>query len=214
MGAISGSDMLFDETREIVSKVFGNIPCVSRYSNEENGVLGQDEGLNNVFSINEANYIIEILDDNDQPCPENVPGRIVVTDLYNYAMPIIRYDTGDTGAINVFDIGGRKKKCICKFSGRRVDVIYDEAGCALSPHVVTNAMWRYTDVIQFQLIQTGEAEYNLKLNVDKNFQKETDLLKTLKEILGETARIHIQKVDEVPVLASGKRRYIVNEWVK
>ena len=211
-GMISGSDMLFDETREVVSKVFGSVPMVSRYSNEENGVLGQDEGHNNIFTINEADYIIEIIDESGEIVPEGKQGRIVVTDLFNYAMPMIRYDTGDMGAIQTFEINGRKKKCICQFSGRRVDVIFDAAGNALSPYIVTNYMWSFPDIRQFQLIQKSQMEYTLKLNVDKKFMRESDVLATLRSILGEKAQIKIEKVDEIPVLASGKRRYIVNEW--
>lgn len=51
MGLTSGSDMLFDETRKIVSRALGGVPIVSRYSNEKNGVLGQDEDENNVFPL-------------------------------------------------------------------------------------------------------------------------------------------------------------------
>lgn len=211
-GLISGSDMLFDETRTVVSGVFGNIPMVSRYSNEENGVIGQDEGINNVFVLNEANYVVEILDDNDNPVPEGTIGRIVVTDLFNYAMPMIRYDTGDMGAIQVVEINGRKKKCICQFSGRRVDVISDAEGNALSPHAITNAMWDFPDITQFQLIQKSQCEYVLKLNVSNEFIRERDLIIALERVLGEKSQINIERVDEIPVLASGKRRYIVNEW--
>lgn len=213
-GVLSGSDMLFDETREVISSVFGNVPVVSRYSNEENGVLGQDEGINNVFTINEANYIVEIMDEDGNPVPDGKLGRIVVTDLFNYAMPMIRYDTGDMGAVQTFDINGRKKKCICQFSGRRVDLIFDAKGNALSPHVVTNAMWDFPDITQFQLVQTGNGVYTLKLNVDESFRREEELVKSLKRVLGETAEVQIERVKEIPVLASGKRRYIVNEWKK
>ena len=212
VGAISGSDMLFDETRTVIAEVFGNIPVVSRYSNEENGVLGQDEGINNVFSLNEANYIIEIVDDAGNPVEEGVCGRIVVTDLYNYAMPMIRYDTGDVGAIQTFEISGRRKKAICQFAGRRVDVIFDADGNALSPHVLTNYMWEFPEITQFQLIQTGDGQYCMKLNVDESFHREEEVVAVLYQMLGERARIRIEKVAEIPVLASGKRRYIVNEW--
>ena len=212
-GAVSGSDMLFDETREVVSQVFGKVPVISRYSNEENGVLGQDEGMNNVFCINEANYIIEIVDDNDKPVDDGTVGRIVVTDLYNYAMPMIRYDTGDMGAIRTFDINGRKKRCIYNFSGRKVDVIYDSEGNALSPHTITNYMWEFTEIRQFQLIQKNQNQYLLKLNVDASFQREEALSQTLKNILGGM-QLEIEYVDEIPVLSSGKRRYIINEWKK
>lgn len=213
-GAVSGSDMLFDDTREVISKVFGNIPVVSRYSNEENGVIGQDEGVNNVFTINEADYIVEIVDEQGNNVPDGTIGRIVVTDLFNYAMPMIRYDTGDIGAIQTFEINGRKKRCICDFSGRRVDVIFDTDGNALSPHSITNSMWSFTDITQFQVIQTDKNKYTLKLNVDGVFNREDEVVDELQSILGQNALIQIEKVDEIPVLSSGKRRYIINEWQK
>lgn len=214
VGAISGSDMLFDDTREYISRIFGNIPVVSRYSNEENGVLGQDEEINNVFTINEADYIVEIVNDKDEVLPKGELGRIVVTDLYNYAMPMIRYDTGDMGAVDEFEINGRRKLCICDFSGRKVDVIFDAKGNALSPHTITNAMWDFPDIRQFQLIQTGAEVYTLKLNVEKEFGREKELVTVLQKVLGEEASIRIDRIAEIPVLASGKRRYIVNEWKK
>lgn len=210
-GVISGSDMLYDETRAIISKVFGYVPVVSRYSNEENGVLGQDEGLNNIFTINEANYIIEIVDDEGNAVEDGTLGRIVVTDLYNYAMPMIRYDTGDVGAIQLYKINGRKKRCICQFSGRRVDLISDANGSAISPHTITNLMWSFPEITQFQLIQKGKTLYTLRLNVDGQITKKDEIIDSLRKVLGDLAQIDVEQVNEIPVLASGKRRYIVNE---
>ena len=90
--------MLFDNTRMSLEQAF-HCKCVSRYANEENGFLGQDYTKNNIFIPNRANYYIEILKlDSEESAELNEVGRIVVTDLYNYAMPMIRYDTGDFGA--------------------------------------------------------------------------------------------------------------------
>ena len=36
----------------------------------------------------------------------------------------------------------------------------------------------------------------------------------LKSVLGEAANINIEQVDDIPVLASGKRKPVVNEWKK
>lgn len=213
-GIISGSDMLFDETREVVRRAFGGVPMVSRYSNEENGVIGQDESDNNVFSINEADYIIEILDEDGNKVKDGTQGRIVVTDLFNYAMPMIRYDTGDFASVEVRQINGRKKRCLTNFSGRKVDVIFNTDGKALSPYMITNYMWSFPDVTQFQIIQTGEKQYCLKLNVPGSFDRESEVMEVMKQLLGRDAKIGVERVDEIPVLASGKRRYIVNEWRK
>ena len=211
-GGISGSDLLFDDVRSQMEKFFGGYKLVSRYSNEENGVIGQDDSVNNVFEINEASYIVEIVDDNGKTVPDGVIGHIVVTDLYNYAMPMIRYDTGDMGAIEYLDNKGRRKRCIGSFSGRKVDMIFDDEGNPLSPHTVTNYMWDYTEIKQFQVIQNCKNEYVIKLNVDGNFEREEALIATYKQLFGKSANIQVEYVDEIPVLNSGKRRYIINNY--
>lgn len=213
-GGISGSDLLFDDVRTKIEELFGGSRLVSRYSNEENGIIGQDDSINNVFEINEASYIVEIVDDNGKSVPDGVIGHIVVTDLYNYAMPMIRYDTGDMGAIEYIENRGRTKRCIGSFSGRKVDMIYDAKGNPISPHTITNYMWDYTDVKQFQVIQNDKSKYVIKLNVDESFSREDDLINTYKNLFGLTASIDIEYVDEIPVLNSGKRRYIINNYKK
>ena len=213
-GLISGSDMLYDETRSTLMQYF-NCNMVSRYSNEENGVIGQDEGINNIFSLNEADYIVEILDQNGCPVPDGTIGRIVVTDLFNYGMPLIRYDTGDAGAIKTIDINGRKKRVICNFVGRMVDMIFDTQGRTLSPHVITNNMWKFTQVRQFQFIQTQKMQYRLRLNIAPDAREvEAEILKTLREIVGENAMISVEYVEQIPALKSGKFRYVMNDWQK
>lgn len=88
-GIVSGSEMLYDATRQSIEKAF-NCKCVSRYANEENGFLGQDQDENNVFLMNRANYFVEVLKMNsNEQAQEGEVGRIVVTDLYNYAMPMM-----------------------------------------------------------------------------------------------------------------------------
>lgn len=213
-GCISGSEMLFDSTREGVAKCFGldQSLVVSRYSNEENGVLGQDEGINNVYPVNEADYIIEVLDDEGRALPDGEIGRIVVTDLFNYAAPLVRYDTGDCGALETISLNGRKKRCITKFSGRKVDLITDSNGNLVSPYQISNCMWDFQNVRQFQLIQKTATKYILKINVTENFDNADEIICTLKSVLGTLAEIEIERVDEIPVLASGKRRFIVNEY--
>lgn len=210
-GIISGSDMLFDETRTAMENFFG-CKVVSRYSNEENGVIGQDEDRNNEFLINKANYIVEICDTEGNVLQEGSLGRIVVTDLYNYAMPMIRYDTGDIGAMKIVEHRGIKHQVLYNFSGRSVDVIYNTSGEALSPHMITNHLWSFPDISQFQLVQKGQKQFVLRLNVPDDYKRLDEVVEVFNSILGEDAKIEVYQVDEIPVLASGKRRYIINEW--
>ncbi|MHA7744963.1 hypothetical protein [Priestia aryabhattai] len=210
-GIISSSEMLFDDTRKSMSNAF-NCKCISRYSNQENGIIGQDDTLNNVFLLNEANYIVEILKmSEDKPVVEGEVGRIVITDLYNYAMPMIRYDTGDIGSITLLDRDGVQKKAIVNFGGRKIDVVYDSYGNRLSPHTITNNFWSFPEIQQYQFIQETNTQYTIKINVDGLFKREQELKTLLLKLLGSEADITIQRVNEIPVMASGKRKYVINK---
>src|SRR5699024_10921938 len=175
-GIISTSEILFDETRDSMMKAFG-CNVYSRYANMENGILGQDEPSHpNTFILNEANYYYEILDQQtDEPVKEGEIGRIVITDLYNYAMPMIRYDTGDVGTFTYIEVNGVQKKAITNFGGRMIDMIYDCYQNYVSPHKISVTFWNFPELNQFQFIQESEQKYRVLLNTDRRFEREEEI---------------------------------------
>jgi phenylacetate-CoA ligase len=194
-------------TKERMSHYF-NTPMVSRYSNMENGILAQQTAQSgNEFIINWASYYIEILNtDDNQPAPKGTFGRIVVTDLFNYTMPLIRYDTGDLGLIN--------HECspptLLRIEGRTTDTIYNTKGDIVSSFIMTSII-NFKGLKQLQLIQKDKKTYQLKMNVEDHF-KETEVLKThFKNILGADAQIMVKYTTETAVLNSGKRRITRND---
>lgn len=209
---ICGSELLQDETRNNLKKVF-NSNIVSRYANEENGILGQECIEKQEFHLNTSSYYFEFLKlDEDKKAEKGELARIVITDLYNYALPMIRYDTGDLAIVGDATCDIKVNAVIKEIFGRKVDLIYNTEGQALSPHAITNNMWNTQNIKQFKFTQISKNEYVILLNVEKNFDKEQE--KEIKEkfikILGNNAKIKIEYTDEIPVLASGKRRYIEN----
>jgi len=211
-GLVSISEMFFDKTRKVMAEAF-KCKCVSRYSNQENGILGQDDFINNAFLLNEAHYIFEVLKtDSDTPAKTGEIGRIVITDLYNYAMPMIRYDTGDMGMISTMQYQDISKNVITNFGGRKIDMIYDADGNFLSPHKISVAFWQYPELTQFQFVQKGAKEYLVRLNVLGQFAKQKELEAELASMLGDSARIEFEYTDFIPSLESGKRKYIQNDY--
>ncbi len=195
-------------TKESMKKYFG-VPLVSRYSNMENGIVAQQKLNTNSFTINWASYYVEIFKLNeDVPADSGEPGRIIVTDLYNYAIPLIRYDTGDVGIID-YSITPPVLKHI---EGRKADIIYNTKGEIISSFIVTNVV-EYEGIKQGQLIQKSKKEYELKLNTTSKFNKEQEIIKEFKGYLGDDAIINIKYVNEIPLLSSGKRKATVNNFV-
>ncbi len=212
-GVLCISEPLYPNMRDTIRTAF-NCPVLSRYSNEECGVLAYECPTSNQFHLNTASYFFETLDfDSDRPTPPGTPGRIVVTDLYNYALPMIRYDTGDIGSILPSDSPQFATPILQSLEGRRVDTVYDTAGRRLIIFAFDGtfeALGRLGVMKQFQFIQEDRTRYRLRLCVNETFSQEASVIEKLKQILGADAQIEIDYVDEIPVLNSGKRKYIVS----
>ena len=201
---ISGSEVLSETVRQKLNTVF-NCNVVSLYSNQENGVLAQECIDNKEFHVNSASYVMEILKiDNDEPAPVGELGRVVITDLFNRAMPIIRYDTGDLARKKNRAECGWNTSVISQVEGRKVDMIYATDGTPLSPHTWSVYMWKYNELKQYQFIQEDEKKYTIKVNGAEGVYPDEDIELTMKEILGADAEITIEHVSQIPVLESGK----------
>lgn len=214
---ITISETLPEGARSVLKNAFG-CPVISRYSNMENGFLAQQCGdESGEYHLNTSGFYIELLHpDMDEPVVEGETGRVVVTDLFNFAMPIIRYDTGDLAVYSSKSVCGKPGPVFSSVEGRRVDFIYNTSGHLLSPHVITNTMWKYSgEVRQFQFIQNGRNDYVLKLNLTGTAPvREAELKDDLGRYLGPDAVISLDYVEEIPLLASGKRKKIVNNYIK
>ena len=186
----------------------------SRYSNVENGIIAQQlPNSGEKFIVNSASYFIEILSMNtDKPVIEGELGRIIVTDLFNYAMPLIRYDTGDIGVKRIVRTEIGEEEVFTKIEGRKMDSIFNTNGELVSSFLITNGMWNYSELIQYQFIQKNKKNYCFKLNIDKEFKREKELIEEFTEYLGKDAKIDIEYVNEIPLLSSGKRKKVLNIW--
>lgn len=212
--AVANSEYLNPYTKTTLGKHL-NTQILSRYSSEEIGIIAQ-QTLNspNSFVINHASYVVEVLQfDNNESVKPGEFGRIVVTDLFNFAMPIIRYDTGDIAKLGINDKGVIQ---LDEIEGRKMDVIYDSDGNLISSFVVYTKFYKYYHLLkQYQFIQQSEKDYEVKLNLQGNtFAFEDDLIAIIKSDFGEDSNVTITYVDEIPPLSSGKRRKVVNNYKK
>lgn len=204
------SEAMPDPVRRRMEKQFG-CPVQAWYSNEENGIMGLQNKEDGGYRIDTESYYYEILKmDSDEPAEPGELGRIVITDLYNYAFPILRYDNGDTAVAHRTENNGKFKLYLDELYGRRSDLIYDCNGNAVTPYIITNNLWDVKGVKQYRFIQEGLKEYTIWLNGEKDAMDQEDILRRIRPYLGEEAQITVELVDEIPVLASGKRKYIEN----
>lgn len=206
---LTAGEGLPDEKRMLAEKAFG-CKVYRRYSDMELGILGQDFGDGGKYYLNWGSYYFECLKiESDCPAEYGEVGRIVITDLFNKAMPMIRYDTGDLGIMDCDE--DKRLPYFKEIYGRSRDCVYTTDGIMLSPSKIFVSMWEIEDVKQWQFIQKGQTEYLIKIVAENSINDEA-LIDNFLRILGNNAKITIEILDEIPVLASNKRRAVICEW--
>jgi len=208
---VSGSEVLSMEMKKQIKNTIGCM-VIDRYSNEENGFLAQSGDMSDEFVVNTSGFLIEVLKtDCDEPVKIGELGRIVVTDLYSFAVPLIRYDTGDL-AIKAAENEGWTT-VLKTIQGRKVDVIYDTNGNRLTAHTWSVYMWKFEKLKQYQFIQNDSKSYTLKVNGAKGYYSDNEFIIHLKTVLGDDAHITIEHVEGIPALASGKFKKTVCNYI-
>ncbi len=193
--------------REKAKELYGVQPVLT-YGNNENGFIAVSLNGSDLYTVDLYSYWIEILKmDSDEPAKEGELGRIVVTDFYNRAFPMIRYDTGDTGKLVYHrDEDGHVHAEFTEIYGRRGSLIYNTKGEPLSIHVFMNNMLNFEGVLQqVRCIQTDRKCYTLLINPVKGATVDEEAVKaSYAKYLGEDAVFEVQYIDALPIQASGK----------
>lgn len=211
---ISIAEALNPDVKQRAQKYLG-AEVISRYSNSENGILAQQRvnSASDNFEINWASYHIEILDlYEDKPAAPGESGRIVITDFFNYSMPIIRYDTGDVGVVE-FDEESQAM-VFTKIEGRKMDMFTNTRGEHISSHIIHHIL-QFNGIEQFQFVEEENGEYTIKLKVSSKYDRNDEgrIRNQYLEYFGEDAIIHVEYVEDIPLLPSGKRKLVVNKAI-
>lgn len=141
-------------------------------------------------------------------------GEIVITNLYNYIMPLIRYKLGDIGIPMAETCPcGRSLPLIKSIEGRTDDFIVKPSGEIVSPRVLGTILWKQPKIGKYKLVQEKFDEFTMELVKEEGFTEETiNIIKTeFEEIIGCPINLKIKIVDDIPAEKSDKYRKIMSK---
>lgn len=202
------AENLYDFQRDIIEDAF-NCRVFEEYCCNDGGACAWEcetrEGLH---------YFME------RAIIEEFEGEMIVTDLWNLAMPFIRYRNGDS--VQFLD-----KKCSCgrhlpliKVKGRTNDIIITPENVVSPTFIMVHGIGGYMESKQdfrpgihaVQYVQ--KTNYRLEINIIRNpWCSETEIV-NFKEKLARILtgmELKISFVEDLPKTAKGKRQFIVNE---
>ena len=213
LAILTAGEPLTEEVRRQCAERLG-CSCIDLFSNAECGLIASDCPIGNVMHVQSELCRVEILDRNNKPARIGTWGRLIVTPLYNFAMPLIRFDTGDLVREAVPCRCGRNHLAIERGTGRPTNMLYLPRKKWFRPELDTPTMDELLGHSRWQLVQTSASAFelnyapkNLLILVDKS-----RLRGILKKALGADVSIEIKPVAALGPSASGKFQTTSNRW--
>ena len=212
-GIVCTTSALRQDVREHIERTF-KCKVFDQYGSREVGPVSAEcsaqEGMH-IFSMNQK---VEILDSHGQAVSGEDMGEIIVTNLRNYSMPLIRYEIGDTACFSDKQCScGRVLPLLKEISGRVFSHFIKKDGSFVHAQFFVGLMFFRSWIREFKIIQ---KKYDLieVLVANEGEPDENDIdeiVGKIKQVMGQDCHVEFVFVDEVPPSASGKYLYTVSE---
>jgi phenylacetate-CoA ligase len=213
---VTCGEALQDFQRENVEKAFG-CKCYSSYGAAEGFSIAFECPTHNGFHIAAEHFIVEIVDDAGQPVPPGLQGRVLITNLHNYAMPFIRYDIGDIGSLPGISCNcGRGLPLMNLSLAKTTDFLATRSRGTLPGMSLPMAFFADWGVQQYQVVQDdpeGVTVYLAPAAIFPAGRREAltkETVNRFKLVLGDDMDINVKFVDQVPVSKYGSWRVVVS----
>jgi phenylacetate-CoA ligase len=206
-GLVTSAEVLEDDDRRLLEATFG-APVFNRYGCREVSVIASECPAHDGLHVMAEGLFVEIETPHGPAGPGEV-GSILVTDLLNHAMPLIRYRIGDLGSWAVGDCAcGRKLPRLAKVCGRVTDFLVGTDGQLVSGvFLATYVVAQRPALGQVQIRQDEPDTLVYRIVPSPDFDPVADieyLRQTSCRYLGAGLRVGVERVESLPAEPSGK----------
>ncbi len=190
--------------REVIEEVF-NCPVYDYYGSREVGIIAAECSRGKMHTFPFFNYV-EVVDIEGKPVRPGEEGNLLITNLRNYSMPIIRYEIGDTAILGDTCECGGSTPVLEKITGRITDHFITKEGSIVHGLYFARMFYFSKWVGEFQILQK-DYEFLEIYYVPKDEPPEEEIENInfkIKEKMGENCRIDWIKTESVPRTSEGK----------
>ncbi len=212
-----GAGNLYDFMRQEIASVF-QCPVYNHYGTREMSSIASECSERNGLHMFWENVYTEIVDMEGNVCPPGQEGRIVVTSLNNFSMPLIRYDIGDIG------IQETEENCRCgctypklkKVVGRSTELIKTRSGKIIFPEFFIHMIGVSCNDGSIRSFQVRQKDFEMiEIAIVRNPGFNPAILKeiefNIKKVMGEKTQIQFSYTETIPKTSTGKYNYVISE---
>lgn len=198
-------EALSASTRQFCQDAF-QVPIVDIYSATEVGYIALQCPQTGHYHVQAETIMVEVLRQDGTPCEEGEFGRIVLTPLHNFTMPLIRYGIGDYVRMGRPCACGRGLPVIEEILGRERNLLTLPDGRQFWPYLHQMEWPTIAPIRQFQAVQTSLHEIEIRLVMDRQFQddEQANLAAFIRKYLPHPFELRFILLDEIARTAGGK----------
>jgi phenylacetate-CoA ligase len=175
LGIFTEDELLTEDQRRLSRQFLGHEPK-DKYSLSEVWDTALQCAVTTNYHVQTEAVFTELLNGDGEPCRTGEVGRVVATSLYNFAMPIIRYDTGDYAVAedNFGRFAGRHCACgkrllrLSSILGRRRNLLGQTLRSGKHPQIDSLFLFEQTRATLWRLLQVGNNEFVLQLDTHRS----------------------------------------------
>ncbi len=165
--ALGFSDMAANDTARLALELWG-AHFVDTYSCNEIGTLALQCPVGNALHVQSEHVILEVLRPDGTPCETGEQGRVVVTDLHNFAMPLIRYELGDMAIRGEPCACGRGLPVLERIVGRSGKLAIDPTGRTFYPMLNFGFWISAAPILQWQIAQLASDKLEVRYVAERD----------------------------------------------
>jgi phenylacetate-CoA ligase len=212
---MSSAQMLTESSRDAIEQAFG-ARVFDKYGSREFSGIAYECASSREHHVMDESYLVELLVDG-RPADPGETGEVVITDLNNFSVPLIRYRIGDLAV--ALDQSqpcacGRSLSRIGRIEGRTQAIVHCADGTWLPGTFFAHYFKDFEYAIRFfQVHQSEVGAMTLRLVRNSRFTDDAlaELLEGLRGFTGQDMEIDVEFVDEIPLGVTGKRAPVVSE---
>lgn len=204
--ARSFSEQLPADLRDSVREAW-NVRVSDLYSANEVGYVALQCPHSGMYHVQSEDVLVEIVDDDGKPCAVGESGRVIVTSLHNFAMPLFRYDLGDYATVGEACSCGRNLPTLGRILGRTRNMLRLPGGRTAFPGFPLNPLRRLPAIRELKMIQHSLELIEVLLVLERPLARseKVTLREAIRERLQHDFRIRLTPVSEIERGTGNKR---------
>lgn len=214
---ITSATTLYPFMRTEIERAFG-AKAYNRYGTREIGDVACERPGMDGLDVSLYTQFVEVLTEDGKPCRPGEDGELVITNLANFAMPMIRYRIDDRAVVGISNEtdAGQSVSNLSEVMGRSMDYFVRRDGTVASPFLFVDLLRPAHASSWYRQVQIVQEEFErfavkLVLNSEPPAGVLEEMESMFHRVMGGECEVAYEFVDEIPVSASGKDRFTISK---